>query len=335
MSDSTMPIAVIGTGTVGSILAAHLLEAGYDDLILVDVPERIAQIRERGLRISGLVELEGRPEHLVSDLADLKGRGVRTAIIAAKVTHLPRICVELEKVHEPGMMVVSFQNGIGTENYLGKRIDPESVVRGIVNFAGVRDEDTGDIGMSWFHPPNFFGPFRDDGMERLQELAGLLTEVGLESRAVPRQEMKRQAYFKTVLNSALNALCATTGLTMSEAMSMKQTRLLARELIREGLSVATQMGYHFGEDVLETCIGYLDKGGNHYPSMWQDLQRGRRTEIDFINGKIVKIGMMYGHLKVPLNQFFTTMVMTQEIRSGVRARDEIPPYLGCPVKLCY
>ena len=83
------------------------------------------------------------------------------------------------------------------------------------------------------------------------------------------------------------------------------------------------------------CLSYLDKGCNHYPSMWSDLQRGRKTEIDFINGKIVKIGMMFGHLNIAQNMFFTNMVMTREILSGVRKESEVPPYIGCPVKLCY
>ena len=67
---------------------------------------------------------------------------------------------------DPDMFVVSFQNGIGTENFIGKHIDPMKVLRGIVNFAGVRDEESGDVAMSWFIPPNFLGPWQDQDLGR-------------------------------------------------------------------------------------------------------------------------------------------------------------------------
>lgn len=335
MAQTEMPIAVVGAGTVGSILIGHLLKAGYDDVLILDLPKRIEQIREKGIHISTDESIRVSEKSLFTDARELEGRKIRTIIVATKATDLAGVCLEIQKIHRPGTWVVSFQNGIGTENFIGKYIDPAWVARATVNYAGVRNEDSGDISMSWFHPPNFLGPWMDQDLAPLARLASILTEAGLETRAVPRNEMKRMVFFKAILNAALNALCATAGITMAQAMQWKHTRLFARQLLQEGLSVAAQMGYHYGEDVLEDCIGYLDKGGNHYPSMWVDLQRGRRTEIDFINGKIVKIGMTYRHMSVDLNMFFTNMVMTREILAGVRTIAEVPEYLGCPVRLCY
>jgi 2-dehydropantoate 2-reductase len=222
-----------------------------------------------------------------------------------------------------------------TEHFLAKFIDPRKVGRVTVNFAGNKDEESGDIFMSWFHPPNFLGPYYEQDLEPFDKVAQMLTEVGLDTKAVSHREIKRQVFFKTILNAALNALCATTGLTMSKAMQMKHTRHLARELLREALSVAAHMGHHYGEDALEQSMAYLDKGGDHYPSMWSDLKNKRRTEIDYINGKIVKIAMMYTDLSVDLNRFFCTMVMTEEIRNGVRKEEDIPDYLGCAVRHCF
>ncbi|MCU0724706.1 MAG: 2-dehydropantoate 2-reductase [Planctomycetes bacterium] len=335
MNPSDTPIAVVGAGTVGSILIGHLLKAGYDDIYILDVPKRIEQIREKGILLGKDESIAVNPGGLVTDFRELEGKPIRTIIVSTKATDLPKVCPGLQKIHRPGTWVVSFQNGIGTENYIGKYVDPMWVARATVNYAGVRNEDSGDIAMSWFHPPNFIGPWQVQDIAPLERFAALLTEVGLESRAVARDEMKRMVFFKAILNAALNALCATTGLTMSQAMEMKHTRLFARQLLQEGLTVGVQMGYHYGEDVLETCIGYLNKGGNHFPSMWNDLQRNRRTEIDFINGKIVKLGMMFRHVSVDLNMFFTTMVMTREILSGVRTIEEVPDYLGCPIRHCY
>jgi 2-dehydropantoate 2-reductase len=139
--------------------------------------------------------------------------------------------------------------------------------------------------------------------------------------------MKKAAFFKTVLNSALNALCAAHGLTMERAMHLKHTRSTARVLLREGLTVAGLVGYNYGEDALDRCMDYLEGGGNHHPSMWFDLKNRRPTEIEYINGKIVKIGRMFQGVDVGHNAFFTSAIVTQEIRNGTRDDEDIPEYL--------
>jgi 2-dehydropantoate 2-reductase len=335
MSAKELPIAVVGAGTVGSLLIAHLIEAGHEDVAVVDIPSRLEQIRDGGIKISKVRTIDVKPQHLFSDIEELADRGVRTLVVATKATQICRVSPKIQKIHHPDMFIISMQNGLGTEREIATYVPPDRVGRMTVNFAGVRDEDTGDVAMSWFIPPNVVGPFIDSPLEPYQEFAALLTEIGLDTEAKPTTDVKRAVWFKAILNAALNALCATTGLTMAESMRMRHTRYLARQLLREGLTVASHMGYAYGEGVLETCMNYLDKGGEHYPSMWSDLKKGRRTEIDYINGKIVKNAMMYTDINADLNMFFTNMVMTQEIRSGVRKVQEIPSYLGCTVRLCY
>jgi len=335
MDEHRIPVAVIGVGTVGSMLVGHFLRAGFEDIAIVDIPKRIEQIKNHGIRISKLTTIDVQPSHLFDSVEQLKDLGVRTLFVATKTTHLESVAPKIREIHHPGMTVISFQNGIGTEHFLAKFIDPEKVARVTVNFAGNKDEESGDVFMSWFHPPNFLGPYHEQDLGVLKQVGDLLTEVGLETRTVSHREIKRQVFFKTILNAALNALCATTGLTMAEAMRMRHTRHLARELLREALTVAAHMGHHYGEGALEQCLNYLDQGGDHYPSMWSDLKKKRRTEIDYINGKIVKLALMYTDLSVDLNRFFCTMVMTEEIRNGVREEEEIPPYLGCTVRHCF
>jgi len=335
MASKELPIAVVGAGTVGSILIAHLIDAGHEDVAIVDIPSRLEQIEKGGIQITRLRTLSVKPRHLFSDFSELADRGVRAVIVSTKATEICRVAPKIQEIHHPDMLVISMQNGLGTEREIATYIDPKCVGRMTVNYAGVRDEETGEIAMSWFLPPNVIGPHVDTDLGRWQELAALYTEVGLDTEGRTYSEVKRAVWFKAILNAALNALCATTGLTMAEAMRMRHTRYLARQLLREGLTVASRMGYAYGEGALETCMNYLDKGGEHYPSMWSDLKKGRRTEIDYINGKIVKNSMMYTDVQAELNMFFTNMVMTQEIRAGVRKVQEIPSYLGCTVRLCY
>jgi 2-dehydropantoate 2-reductase len=217
-------------------------------------------------------------------------------------------------------------NGIGPEDLVGEYISKDRVCRGVINYAGNQGAD-GWTTMNWFHPPNLLGPASDRAPKRMDVVAEMLSSAGLTTLSVSHHEMKKAAFFKTVLNSALNALCAAHGLTMARAMRLKHTRRMARVLLREGLTVAGLVGYNYGEDALDRCIEYLEGGGEHHPSMWFDLKERRPTEIEFINGKIVKIGHMFQGIDVDHNAFFTSAIVTQEIRNGTRDDDDIPEYL--------
>ena len=320
-------IGVIGIGPVGSLLGAYLLKAGKR-VAFVDLPQRIEQVRERGFKVTHYAEMEVRPdpELLFTEIEELAGLNLSMIFVATKTPALPLITPRIEKVSFPGMRVVSFQNGIGSEDYLARALGAANVSRGIVNYAGNIDPETGVVTMNWFHPPNYLGP-ADDRPNDLEDIAAVLTRAGLATEAITHREMKRQAFFKTILNSALNAMCASTGITMATAMRYRHTRSLARTLIMEGLSTAAMLGYYYGENALQECMDYLDAGGDHYPSMWVDLNRKLPTEIEFINGAIVRVAMQFKDIHVDLNKFFVSLVMTEEIKNGTRDPQDIPEYL--------
>jgi ketopantoate reductase len=117
---------------------------------------------------------------------------------------------------------------------------------------------------------------------------------------------------------------------MKQAMEGPATRRLAGDLIREGLAVAERLGYDYGGDMYETCMGYLDKGGDHHPSMTADIRAKVPTEIDFINGKILEIGRSFDDLDLEVNRVMVSLLMTEEARIGVRRPDEFPDYLVHP-----
>jgi 2-dehydropantoate 2-reductase len=116
-------------------------------------------------------------------------------------------------------------------------------------------------------------------------------------------------------------------LTMKQAMQGKATRKLASDLLKEGFAVAKQLGYDYGENIYQQCMGYLDKGGDHHPSMTGDINNKRPTEIDFINGKILEIGQQFKNVDLEVNRVLVSMLMTEEVRNGTRKPEEFPDYL--------
>ncbi len=292
------------------------------------VEERAEQVNRDGFRIGGFAELDEKPRHCFTTIEELASiPGLTVLFLCTKTWALPSAVKTLASVEWPeGMRVVAAMNGIGPEDLIGESFPKKHVCRAVINYAGNQNPD-GRTTMNWFHPPNLLGPATDRSPECMCEIAEILTRAGLTTVSVSHFEMKKAAFFKTILNSALNALCAAHGLTMARAMRLKHTRRTARVLLREGLAVGALVGYNYGEDALDRCIEYLEGGGDHYPSMWFDLKARRPTEIEFINGKIVKIGLMFQGVDVGHNRFFTSAIVTQEITNGSRDEDDIPEYL--------
>ncbi len=321
-------IAILGAGAVGTILAARLAELGEPLLLVESSPARLAQLRDGGLRFAG--GAAHYPEALLERVEELAPHRPAAVFVCTKTWALRGLLPALAASVPPEALVISFQNGIGPEDELRRLLPEAQVARGIINFAGNLDPATGEATLHWFSPPNYLGALAEASLPLAVELAALLGRAGLETQAIPPAEVRSRAFFKTVLSSALNALCATTGITMAEAMSLPHTRALAAALIREGLAVAASAGYHYGEDAQAFCMSYLDKGGDHHPSMWSDLQRGALTEIEHINGKLVEVGLRYEGVGVGANLFFTSMVVSREILSGARRAEDVPEYLASP-----
>ena len=321
-------VGIVGLGPVGSILGAYLVRSGMKVYGAELDKARAQQVNNDGLRIRGFVELHEKLERCFSRLPELSEvEDLSVVFICTKTWALHDVMAVFADLEWPqNMRVVAAMNGIGPEDFVGEYISRERVCRGVINYAGNQGPDGGTT-MNWFHPPNLLGPASDRSPERMNEVAEMLTETGLSTLSVSHFEIKKAAFFKAIVNSALNALCAAHGLTMERALQLKHTRSTARVLLREGLTVAGLVGYNYGENALERCMEYLEGGGDHYPSMWFDLKERRPTEIEFINGKIVKIGRMFHGVDIGHNRFFTSAIVTQEIRNGTRDDDDIPEYL--------
>ena len=323
---SERPIAIVGAGPVGSILGVALGSIGQE-VIMVEVnADRCEQLRQPRQKVTGRGSWECDAPTVFGSIEEMAGKELGAILISTKTWALKYILPEMRKVVDPGTLVISFQNGIGPEDDVAHYFPRENAARAIVNYAGRIQED-GSSTMSFFNPPNILGPLLDAEDDRLEQLAELMTKSGLTTTTSNASEMRKLAFFKTILNSSLNALCATSGITMRSAMTYAHTRNLARLLVREGLSVASAVGYNYGEHAMERCMNYLDGGGDHMPSMWSDLRAGNPTEIEYLNGKIVKLGMMFKGIDVDANMFFTAQEVTQQIKAGTREPGDIPEYL--------
>ncbi len=323
-------IAILGVGPIGSIVA-NALSLGQSglDIFLIDQPFRINQLIQSGLLLNDNAPLRPEKDHLIDSLNYLETHSMDIICFCTKAYSLNTILPLLKNKISPKTLLISIQNGIDCENLLQASFPKNPVARMVVNFAGGIEGENGKVTLNWFHPPNAVALVEPGSAEKqLDVFIQAMSKSGLATEQVPGLEIKKNAFYKAILNSALSPLCALSNLTMSEAMA-SSCRPLVTQILEEGLAVAQKIGFNYGEHALSECLGYLEKGGNHYPSMWHDLNNNRMSEIDFINGRIVELGLRYG-VPVPHNFMLTSLVVTKEIHAKTRLAEHTPAYLQIP-----
>ncbi len=306
-----MRYGIVGAGPVGSILAAHLVEAGQE-VYLADIwKEHLEAIFSGGLQITGLrdVTVDVTGGFLkISDLADVKPDFL---VLSVKACVIRQILHEVERVLSPDTVLVSLQNGLDTEELIAHAFNRHRILRVVINYAG-NVTAPGRVAMNFFNKPNHIGCNCRQGIcEHAGSVADLLNSVYLDTR--PEADIKRYVWEKTILNAALSPISAVTGMTMREVMDSSETYRIVEALLQECIKVAALSGYDFGPGFFNFCMAYLDKGGPHKPSMLVDVEAGRETEIDFINGRIAYYGSL-NNVPTPVNDMFTRLVKAFEHR---------------------
>jgi 2-dehydropantoate 2-reductase len=297
-------IAVIGAGPVGSILAAHFAHGGYK-VVLCDIAEQLlAPAKDPGIIIEGAVQLQQKIEHVCTDVEQLVDYSPDVVFVTVKANSLPLLSSSLEIFFNTQTLVVSWQNGIDTEKTLAEILGRDRVIRAVVNW-GCGLIAPGKVQMGFHHPPHYVQEMDSSIQSGTQKIADALTECGLETRHTDK--IVSMVWRKSIMNASMNPVCAVTGMTMSEAMNDPIIYQTINSLVKESIRVARENEISLGWDYYTFCMDYMQNAGHHKPSMLMDIEAKRRTEIDFLNGKVVEYGERCG-LPTPYNATMKALV---------------------------
>jgi len=200
--------------------------------------------------------------------------------------------------------VCSVQNGAGNEELIAEHV--AEVIRGTTFPAG---HVVGPGRVGWdTKGDTHIGPFEPSPapMEKVQALADVCTRAGLPTRAL--EDARGAQWRKLIFNAASNAIGALTGLTHGQ-IAEPPTRELAWAVMAEGRAVSDAQGISLDtspEDLFDYAAR-REVAYDHKPSMLQDVEAGRETEIDFLHGAFVSFGERHG-VDAPLNRALTTLV---------------------------
>jgi 2-dehydropantoate 2-reductase len=295
-------ICVVGCGAVGSLFAANLAQLDDVDVWAYDLDEtHIRAIRESGLRLTGAGEVVGRME-ATTDAGELPACDF--GIVAVKAMHTDAALAATADAFADGA-VCSVQNGVGNEEAIAGHVD--RVIRGTTFPAGhivepghVHWDVKGDTTIGPFEP-------RPASLDECERLAEACTRAGMPTAALA--DARGPQWRKLIFNAGTNPIGALTGLTHGRVCEDPGLRRLVSALVDEGKAVAAAQAIELDSDP-EELIDYAaskEVAYDHKASMLQDVEAGRQTEIDYLNGGIVRSGRDHG-IATPLNQAVVALI---------------------------
>ena len=307
-----MRICIVGCGAVGSLFAANLARLEEVEVWAYDPwADHVRAINEHGLRLSGAGDVVGRVR-ATADPAEIPPCDF--GIVATKSMHT-REAMTASAHAFAGGAVCSVQNGAGNEELIAEHV--AEVIRGTTFPAG-HIVEPGHVGWDT-KGDTHIGPFepRPAPMEKVRELADACTRAGMPTHAL--EDARGAQWRKLIFNAASNAIGALTGFTHGRIAEYPPTRALAWAVMAEGRAVADAQGIVLDKspEELFDFAARKEVAYGHRPSMLQDVEAHRETEIDFLNGAIAGFGEGHG-VDAPLNRALTALVKGIEERRRVQ-----------------
>ncbi len=301
-----MKIAIIGAGAMGSLFGGRLALAG-EDVWLLDVwEEHVRTISDKGLTIATAAgDLVARPK------ATTKPEDIGTAdlvIVFVKSSATRAAAETTAGLLGPDTAVLTLQNGYGNAEAIAEVVGAARVIAGTtaqgatllgpgrIMHGGSGDTHIGELG----------GGITD----RLEKVAACLTRAGIQT--VADDNVASLIWGKLVVNVGINALTAITGLKNGELADHEETRQVLAMAVEEAVRVADAAGVKLPYDnAVEKVLAVAVATAQNRSSMLQDLSGGRRTEIDAINGALVREGERVG-VATPVNKVLTLLIKVLE-----------------------
>lgn len=301
-------IAVIGIGATGAVLAAALLSKDQETVLVDPAPGMGEVLEKNGINVAGVISYSVPVKFFHDRIQEIEKHDPNLIFVATKTFNLPQVLEGLEGIFKTGTKIVSTHNGLGTEDLIAERFGAESAFRMSLNY-GVASRGSGEAEVAFFNRPNHLGSLIPENRQLGEEIAGLLTDGGLDTDFV--EDIKLFVWKKMVMKCTMASICAVTDKTIKDALDFPPTREIADACFNEILNVAKGKGYELGEDYLKQALGYLEKVGIHKDSMCYDIDNQSPTEIDFLGGKVVEYAREVG-ISVPFYTAMTNLVKAIE-----------------------
>ena len=289
-----MKVQIMGAGALGCLFGYFIQKAGYD-VIFVARGRQYEALKNK-LKVSGLINDEIRVN--VKD----KPEDADITFVTVKAYDTENVAKLLRKVNCG--IVCSLQNGIGNEEVLQKYL--RNVLGGITTYASNLIE-YGHIEFAG-EGITYIGSLDGEITEDVLTVVEVLKSSKMNAEAV--NNIREKIWLKAVINSVINPITALCKVRNGKIIEIPELWKIAEELAKEGENVMKALGFNI-KNLIEEVKKVILATRNNKSSMLQDIERGKRTEIDFINGAIVKVAEQLG-IDVPYNRMMWLLIKGQE-----------------------
>jgi 2-dehydropantoate 2-reductase len=290
---------------IGSLFAGHLARE-CETTVVCRREEHAEALNEHGLRVTGRhdfhasVRAATRPDALPEP---------GLAIVAVKTTELDTVAERLAG-HWPGAAIMTVQNGLGAEEaFAGRGSWP--LISAVTFMSGTRHSDT-EVEYI-LDTETWLGPYGEASYELVEEVTELLLRAELKARAF--RDLRPAQWSKLIFNATVNSVAALTELPhdphFADRERVEGLGHLVYDLVAEGKRVAAAAGVELHEDPWEMNVLATQRGSRHYPSMLEDVQARRPTEVDQISGALVREADRLG-VAAPLHTALWRLVKARE-----------------------
>jgi len=291
-----MKIIILGAGAIGSLYGAKLSK--INDVTLISRKKHVDRINKRGLKVTGE---ENRVYKLKAITSINKIEDNTLVILTTKVTGSKKAIEPILNLIKKDTIILCLQNGLRSEDIVKEIVGDKCLVLRAITAVGATFLESGEVQF------NNLSYTKIEKSSVSQKLVDNFDECGLKANV--SKNLKEDIWKKLIINCVLNPTSAIlridNGTTADEKLNPLKTAIL-----NECLKVADKEGVDVGIDSIET-INKAIKGSKNLSSMHQDLLKGKKTEIDYLNGVVVELGKKYG-IKCPVNEGLIMIIKGME-----------------------
>ncbi|XOV82782.1 MAG: ketopantoate reductase family protein [bacterium] len=305
-----MNIFIVGCGAMGSIYAALLASAGVEVSVVDPNIEHINAINTQGLRVSGA---SGDRTVALQGYTSAPAVSADLVICAVKARFIESAAASITRLIDTHTRVLTIQNGLGSADILASHIGAERLIVGVAQGFGASLPEPGHAHHNDMKAIRM-GAYSSLNTSAVEEIAQLWVSAGFDAAAV--DDIKAMQWEKLICNVAYSAPCAITGLSVGEVLDHPHMHVVSRAAAREAFDVALASGMTLRfNDPDEEIRTFAARMPDARPSVLLDLEAGRISEVDVINGAVPIQAAKVG-LTAPVNMTLTALVQTLESSTG-------------------
>jgi len=298
-----MKIAIIGAGAMGSLFGGLLVEAGHSVKLFDIWAEHVRAINDKGLKI----ERDGNTRTVkVRAFTNKEDMGFSDLVIVfVKSNHTGNAAETAKDILSEKGFMLTLQNGMGNADIIAGIIAPERVIAGTTSHGAtllspgrIRHAGAG---------PTVIGLWDGGDHSGVKPVAEALTRAGIATDC--NTQIRQVVWEKLLVNVGINAITALTGIKNGQILDLAITRKLSEDAVTEAMGVANALGIEVRKDAVAHVLAIAKATAANRSSMGQDVDNRRVTEIDAINGAVVKMAAEAG-VPTPVNSTLTALVQT-------------------------